>query len=290
MNFVLRLLARFPLSWLHAAGALMGRLVYLLSPGYGARLRENLFQSRLWGAESGYRELLRSAVRESGKAALELLVVWFRPIEQVRALVSCNESLDPIARAEARQVGVIYLTPHLGCFEVTGPWLSQRGPLTALYRPPKMRLLQTYIEAGRLRGDLRLAPANFGGVRMLLKALKRKEAIIILPDQAPGTGEGAWAEFFGRQAYTMTLVGRLVEATGAPVVMIAAQRLSGGRGYTLHLASVEQNLCGSEGPRNLNLAIEAFVRRMPDQYFWSYNRYKVPAGVKPPDTATLPQC
>ena len=290
MKVLLQLLARLPLSWLHAAGALMGRLVYLLSPGYGARLRENLFHSHLWGAQSEYRELLRSAVRESGKAALELIVVWFRPIEQVRALVSCDESLDPIARAEARQSGVIYLTPHLGCFEVTGPWLSQRGPLTALYRPPKMRLLQPYIEAGRLRGNLRLAPANLGGVRMLLKALKRREAIIILPDQAPGIGEGAWAEFFGRQAYTMTLVGRLVEATGAPVVMIAAQRLSGGRGYTLHLSSVEQNLCGSEGPRNLNQAIEAFVRRMPDQYFWSYNRYKVPAGVKPPDTATRSRC
>ncbi|MFN0039624.1 MAG: lysophospholipid acyltransferase family protein [Burkholderiales bacterium] len=290
MKALLRLLARLPLSWLHAAGALMGRLVYLLSPDYGARLRENLFLSRLWGTESEYRKLLRSAVRESGKAALELLVVWFRPMEKVRALVSCNESLDPIVRAEARQSGVIYLTPHLGCFEITGFWLSQRGPLTALYRPPKMRLLQPYIEAGRLRGNHRLAPTNLGGVRTLLKALKRKEAIMILPDQAPGSGEGAWAEFFGRQAYTMTLVGRLVEATGAPVVMIAAQRLPGGRGYTLHLSSVEQNLCGNEGPRNLNHAIESFVRRMPDQYVWSYNRYKIPAGVKPPDTSTPPRC
>ena len=60
-------------------------------------------------------------------------------------------------------------------------------------------------------------------------------AVGLLPDQAPGVGEGVWADFFGRPAYTMTLVVRLQRATGAAVIMVFAERLPGGRGYHLHL-------------------------------------------------------
>ncbi len=287
MTILLRLLARLPLSWLHAAGTALGWAIYLLSPRYAARTRENLLNCGLWESESEYETLLSRSVAESGKAALEVIAVWFRPLEEARKLVRCDMPLWAIENAEALGKGVIYLTPHLGCFEATGPWLSARGPLTALYRPPKIAALQAYIKAGRARGALTLAPANLGGVRLLLKALKRGESIIILPDQAPGAGEGAWAEFFGRQAYTMTLVGRLVEATGAPVVMIAAQRLAGSAGYSIHLENIVASLQGEAGPRNLNAAVENFVRRMPEQYFWSYNRYKVPAGVTPPSANGL---
>jgi Kdo2-lipid IVA lauroyltransferase/acyltransferase len=282
MTILLRLLARLPLSWLHAAGTALGWAIYLLSPRYAARTRENLLFCGVWQSESEYENLLNRSIAESGKAALEVIAVWFRPLEEVRKLVRCEAPLWPIENAEALGKGVIYLTPHLGCFEATGHWLSGRGPLTALYRPPKIAALEPYIKAGRKRGPVSLAPANLAGVRMLLKALKRGESIFILPDQAPGAGEGAWAKFFGRDAYTMTLVGRLVEASGAPVIMIAGQRLLGGVGYTIHMENIVADLTGEGGPRNLNAAVENFVRRMPEQYLWSYNRYKVPAGVTPP--------
>ena len=73
-------------------------------------------------------------------------------------------------------------------------------------------------------------------MRILLRALKHGEAIGILPDQAPGVGEGEWAEFFGRPAYTMTLAGRLAEASGAQVILAYAERLPQGRGYHLQLS------------------------------------------------------
>ncbi|MGQ0577477.1 MAG: lysophospholipid acyltransferase family protein [Betaproteobacteria bacterium] len=284
---LMRLLARAPLSWTHSVGAAIGWIVYFLSPSYASRLRENLLQSGVWHDEAEYQRLLRENVAESGKAAAELIPVWFRPVSEARTLVASVQSLSLVEEAERRGKGIIYLTPHLGCFDVAALWLAQRKPITVLYRPPKMQSLQPLIEIGRGRDSVHLAPVSLTGVRRLLKALRRNEAIGILPDQVPGVGEGAWADFFGRPAFTMTLVGRLVEATGAAVIMTAAQRLPNGRGYSLDFALLETALSGQQGVRGLNAAIEQWVRSCPAQYLWSYNRYKAPAGATPSDAGTI---
>jgi len=279
----MRRFARVPLSWIHSAGAAIGWIVYLVSPSYASRLRENLLQSGVWRDEAEYRRLLHQNIAESGKAGTELMPVWFRPASEARTMVVSVQSLSLVEEAERRGKGIIYLTPHLGCFDVAALWLAQRNPITVLYRPPKIQSLQPLIEVGRGRDSVLLAPVSLRGVRQLLKALRRNEAVGILPDQVPGAGEGTWAEFFGRPAFTMTLVGRLVEATGAAVIMTAAERLPNGRGYSLDFTLVEDDLSGQQGARRLNAAIEQRVRRCPAQYLWSYNRYKAPAGAPPPD-------
>lgn len=274
---VLRLLARLPLRWLHYAGAVLGWLTYWLSPTYAAHLKENLFSSGVCsGAACG--GLLRQVIAETGKGVAELIKVWFGSDEQVKALVTCD-AWEVAERAQREGRGVIFLTPHLGCFEVSALYGAQRLPITVMYRPPKLRWLEPLMLAGRRRWRSQVAPANLKGVRMLYKALQRGEAVGLLPDQTPGTGEGAWAGFFGRPAYTMTLIGRLQKATGAAVVMAFAERLSYGRGYRLHLESVPTVDLDEAA---LNRAIEALVRRCPAQYLWAYNRYKVPAGAAPP--------
>lgn len=279
---LLRTVARLPLAWLHRAGAGLGWLIYRLSPGYARRLEENLRTSRVWSDEADYRRLLHASIAEAGKGLLEIVKIWFAPAEAVSALVGCkNWAVVEEARAEGR--GLIFLTPHLGCFEVSAFYGAQRLPLTVLYRPPRLAWLEPLMVAGRSRGQARLAPATLRGVRTLYKALLAGEAVGLLPDQAPGAGEGTWASFFGRPAYTMTLVTRLQQATGAAIVLAFAERLPGGSGYELHLERVPD---AGFDERALNRAVERLVRRRPEQYLWSYNRYKVPAGAKrPPDAA-----
>jgi KDO2-lipid IV(A) lauroyltransferase len=280
---LLRQLAKLPLSWIHAVGGALGWVVYFLSDEYAARLRANLLQSGLWRDEKDYQRILRRNIAESGKAATELIPVWFRPVVPALQLVVRAGPIALVEDAERRERGVIYLTPHLGCFDAAALWVGQRRPITVLYRPPKIKGLQPLIEAGRGRDRVRLAPANLGGVRLLLKALRRGEAVGILPDQVPGEGEGVLTEFFGRPAYTMTLVGKLVEATGATILMTAAVRLPDGAGFAIHFSEFDGNSSGEDGPRALNSAIERLVKLEPSQYLWSYNRYKVPAGAKAPD-------
>ncbi|HEX7810392.1 MAG TPA: lysophospholipid acyltransferase family protein [Burkholderiales bacterium] len=279
---LLRLFAGLPLSWIHAAGSALGWIVYLFSPAYSARLRENLLQGRLWRDAADFQRILRENVSESGKAATELIPVWFRSKARAARLMVSDTSLALIAAADARGKGIIFLTPHLGCPDIAALYVSQRRPLTVLYRPPKLKMLQPLIEAGRRSASLELAPTNLHGVRLLLKALKRGNAIGILPDQAPSVGEGAWADFFGRPAYTMTLVGRLAESSGATVIMTFARRLPRGAGYAFEAIEVTEPLNGAQGARALNAAVEQIVARAPGQYLWAYNRFKVPAGAPPP--------
>ena len=282
---LLRLLAKLPLSWIHAVGGALGWIVYFLSNKYASRLRANLLQSRLWRDKKDYERILHRNIGESGKAGTELIAVWFRPVAPAVRLVVRADPIALVEAAERRERGVIYLTPHLGCFDAAALWAAQRRPITVLYRPPKVKALQPLIEAGRGRDRVRLAPANLAGVRLLLKALRRGEAVGILPDQVPGNGEGVWADFFGRPAYTMTLAGKLAHATGATILMAAAVRLAHGAGFALHFTEYTGHIRGEDSARDLNAAIERTVAIEPAQYLWSYHRYKVPGGVAPPGPA-----
>lgn len=281
---MLTLFAKLPLRWLHRLGALLGWLVYLASPRYAARLRENLEKSGVCAEPDACRKLLHRAIGEAGKSALELLAVWLRPEAEALRLMRHRHGWEHVEAALARGKGIIFLTPHLGCFEITSLYYAARHPITVLYRPPKLRRLQPLLEIGRRRGQVTLAPTDMSGVKALLKALKRGEAVGILPDQAPGEGEGVWAEFFGRPAYTMTLAARLARGTGAAVILAYAERLPRGEGFDLWLEPLPAGL--PEQPREaanfLNRAIESLIRKLPAQYLWSYNRYKTPRGVEAP--------
>ncbi len=87
-------------------------------------------------------------------------------------------------------------------------------------------------------------------------------------------------EFFGHPAYTMTLVGRLVESSGAAILMAYAERLPDGAGFNIRISPLELQT-GLSASAQMNAALEDMVRACPAQYLWSYNRYKIPFGVLP---------
>ncbi|MBK4736425.1 lysophospholipid acyltransferase family protein [Noviherbaspirillum pedocola] len=275
-----RLLSRLPLPVLHGFGAALGWVVYAASPSYRHRLNENM---RL----AGHQLARRAAIAEAGKGALELAFVWCADAARVRPTARI-ENLELAQGLLAQGRGLIFLTPHLGCFEILAQSVSEHIPLTVLYRPPRKAALKPLVEGARERPTMRLAPANLAGVRMLLKSLKAGGAIGLLPDQVPQQGEGAWADFYGKPAYTMTLPAKLHQMSGAPVLLAYAERLPFGRGYLLRFVPFEERLEGSpeEQARAINAAMEKLIARCPSQYLWSYNRYKTPRGAPPPSAAS----
>lgn len=275
---LLRLLGRLPLAWLHALGALLGWIVYRTSPVYAARMRENLSASGIYPEAKARARALRECVSHTGKAIVEVTKIWFDDEASIAALSRC-ETWGVVEAAQRSGRGLIFLTPHLGCFEACAAYIAQRIPITVLYRPPRQRWLEPLMIRGRSRALAHTAPATLRGVRMFYKALQRGEAVGLLPDQAPQMGEGVWANFFGRPAYTMTLVRRLQKQSGAAVIFVYAERLPHGEGYVLHF----ERYRGLElDETELNRAVENLIRRSPTQYLWSYNRYKVPKGAAPP--------
>ena len=275
--WLFNVLARLPLSVAHRIGVFLGWITYLMSGKYAKRLRENLqnFDANLYPAE--LQMVLRASVGEAGKGIAELPWIWRRPVAEVLSKVRNCYGREYFDEARRGGRGLIVLTPHIGCFEIIGLYVAAEMPMTCMYSTPKRAWMDNIIRSGRQRGRMYLARADIGGVRTLLKALKRGEAIGLLPDQVPSHGEGEWVDFFGRTAYTMTLAGRLLQASGARVLMSYVIRRPRGDGYDIHFAPLDIQP-GTAVTLQINSALEKIIRTCPSQYLWSYNRYKVPPG------------
>ena len=275
-RILLGVFAGLPLRVLHALGTVLGWAIYGTSPTYRRHLRENL-------KRAGYPDasVRRAAIAHAGRMLAETPAMWLRPQDEVAALVREVHGLEAAFAARDAGKALLFLTPHMGCFEIAAQYASHRVPITVLYRAPKMRWLEPLMHEGRSRGSVRLVPADNRGVREMLLALKRGEAVGFLPDQVPGEGEGDWAEFFGQQAYTGVLAPKLAERDNVACFLVYARRLPRGGGYALVLRAYPPRLPDETPTRHLNRALEALVRECPEQYLWGYNRYKVPARAKP---------
>ena len=280
MSTLVRWLARRPLWLLHALGAGLGWLAYLLSPTYRRRFAAHAALAGVPPAD------WRASVAEAGRMVSELPWLWLRPPhEELGARVRWHGA-ELIEAAHAQGRGVLFLTPHMGCFEVTAQAIAERfapahGPITVLYRPARQAWLRTLIEGSRARPGVATAPASLAGVRLMIRALRRGEAVGLLPDQVPPSGMGVWAPFFGRPAYTMTLAARLLQQTGAVPLLIWGERLPHGAGYTVRVSALGETLPANdptqaESAAVINRAMERLIRQCPQQYLWGYNRYKTP--------------
>ncbi len=277
----LKLLQFLPLSLLHGLGALLGFISNLFNSKSYKHARQNLMQSGLISKPAEFKKTLSDNALENGKGLFETFAIWFKPQANVLNWVKGIDGWQHVEAALQSGKGIIFLTPHLGCFEITSFYYGAHYPMTVLYRQPRQQWLLPLIAAGRQRGKITLAPANSAGVKQLLQALKRGEAIGMLPDQAPFEGEGEWAPFFGRPAYTMTLASKLAQKSGAQVLMAFGERLSCGRGYNIHIQPIVAG--GIATPALLNAEIERIIQQCPTQYLWSYDRYKIREQEPPPD-------
>lgn len=274
-----RLLSHLPLRTLQAIGAIAGCLIHARSTRFRREFDRNL-TSAIPGADAA---LIREAAAHSGRAMLELPWIWMRPRPAVVAGVVEVSGWEHVERLHASGRGVVLLTPHMGAFEIAARLIGSRIPITVLYRAPRQDWLRPLMEQGRDGDGVSLAAADGTGVRRLLRTLKDGGLVGILPDQVPANGEGMWADFFGRPAYTMTLAARLT-AMAAGTVMVFAERLPAGRGFHLHFIEPEVPVDGDTAQRveAINRNVEALVRRYPAQYIWGYKRYKCPPGVQRP--------
>lgn len=277
---LVRWLAQLPLPVLQVMGGALGHLVYRCSGGYRHHFDANLAQA--FGPEA-VAQIGPMARAEAGKAIFELPWLWLHPRAEILSTLRRVEGWQHVQVAHAAGKGILFLTPHLGCFEITAQYAASHpdaSPITVLFRPPRQRWAESILRYGRTREGMEVAPADLSGVRRLIRALKAGESVGLLPDQVPPAGQGAWLPWFGQPAYTMTLAARLAQ-TGASVIFAYAERLPKGQGFILTCTPPEaplplDDLEATAAAINGNLM--QLIRRCPTQYLWGYNRYKAPRG------------
>ncbi|WP_430472131.1 lysophospholipid acyltransferase family protein [Wielerella bovis] len=274
-------IAQFSLPTLHRWGNALGYLMYYTSPKDRRRIRENL---RIAQLPSDKATIIR-VCQETVKSGLELPIAFFRQPENIAALFTEIHGWQYIQQAIDNKQGLLLITPHIGSYDLAGRYISEQlpFPLTAMYKPPKIKALDDIMQAGRVRGKGKTAPTNLHGVKQVMKALRDGEATIVLPDHVPAPtegGDGVWVDFFGKPAFTMTLAAKLAQMKNVAALFFVGERLPDGQGFRLHIEPLHGELTGdkSHDARIINQNVESLILRFPLQYLFAYNRYKHPAG------------
>lgn len=275
---IFKALGFLPLFVLQGIGTALGLLGALLPGSYKKRAYENMCLAYPDATPA----MARLAMIELLKMFLELPYLWAgRNADKLDQIVHCDH-WQLVDEALAQNKGLILISPHVGAFEMLGPFFTRHHKATVIFKEPRMLWLKKLIEMIRLSPDLNLVPANQTGVKGLVKTLLKGQTIGFLPDQVPAMGDGVYAPFFGKDAYTITLVQRMQAIRQSPIFTVGLERLAKGKGYYFHVVPMKEML--SEIPEiaaaQMNRALEDMIRKMPTQYLWGYNRYKNPRAPK----------
>ena len=278
---IFQLLARVPLTWMQRLGVCLGWIVWSVSPRY-----RHTFASNVKASGIPF-DLAKPAIASAGMVVSELPWVWMRPHTQTLNGLVQFDGAEYFETAMRAGKGVIILSPHIGSWEIGAQAIAEKfgpefGEMVVLFRPARKAWLESLVANARTRPFLNSTPTTLSGVRTLMRTLRAGGYTAILPDQVPPMGQGVWAPFFGRDVYTMTLLAKLAQQTGAQVIQTWCERLPIGHGFCLHMRpmDVAEFKDGSASPEQaasaVNRAVEDMVRYAPGQYLWAYDRDKQP--------------
>lgn len=279
-KIIINVLAFFSIKTCHRVGSLIG-LLSLITPNRNRFVTEkNIELCFPHMSTQQQQQLTRNSLIEMGKTFTEAGPMWKWSKEKLFKSIKVVHGEALLQNALKNQHGVILALPHLGNWELLGLYCSTNYITTSMYQKPKLKQLDAIIKHGRERLGANLVPADNVGVRAMLKALKNNGVVCILPDQEPNTGTGVFAPFFGVQAYSMTLISRLAQKTNASVIIAYTKRLASGEGYEIIFTDLPEM---SEKVKSetlddsvvyLNNEIEKTIQNLPEQYQWSYKRFR----------------
>ena len=271
---LLRLLARLPLPALRALGGCVG-----LAAGWmpGRRFETCMANLRLcypdrdhlWHQNTARKSLIHEACN-----LLEMPRLWRLPSKRLAALAVRESGLELLEQTRGK--GVVFVTPHFGSWEYTGLYLAAKMPMVSMYRPLKQPAFDRFVRRGRQHTGGTLVPTDVGGVRQLLRALRQRQAVGVLPDHVPRHKEdGVMAPFFGVMANTGALAARLAQREDVVVVLAQARRCRGG--FAVSLRPVDPRVYAPDpvqAATGVNATVEACIADDIAQYWWSYPRFR----------------
>jgi Kdo2-lipid IVA lauroyltransferase/acyltransferase len=222
------------------------------------------------------RALLVDTLQHTARTLLETLRLWTRSPARTLPWIREVVGFELFERARADGRGLIIAAPHLGNWELLNRYLATLGPLAIVYRAPERRALEPLLVNGRGGDSIRQLRAEPGSVRGMLRHLAAGGILGLLPDQKPGGGEGESVPFFGQPARTMTLLPRLAQRAGVPVLFAFAERLPAAAGFRIRFLPAPDGIDAADpvrGATALNAGVEACARLAPAQYQWTYRRF-----------------
>lgn len=222
------------------------------------------------------RELIHRHFESLGCAVIETGLVWWANSAYLRRL-SRIEDREHLDRALQAGRGAILLSAHFTTLEMGAATMALNSRTAVMYQPPHNPLIGELSLRGRRRLAERIIASD--NVRELLQSLKGNLPVWYAPDQRETGRSMAMVPFFGVPAATNVATSRIARISGAPVLPYFVERRADGTGYLMRIGAPLEGF-PSDDPiadaARFHTLIEAHVRRFPDQYLWTYKRFKTP--------------
>jgi len=272
---ILRLSSYLPYPWMMRLGAMLGNIGFVLMAKRRRIIRTNLRACFPEYNETQIRHLMRLSFCSSAQAVFESALAWWGREAVLRNLYHV-EGIENIQQALALNKGVLLLGGHYTTIEISNTLMSYTLPNYApTYKRAHSKLFEAVMTAARRRIALTMIRSR--DMRAIIHYLKQKNMVWYAPDQDFGTHSSVFAPFMGVPAVTLTLTARIAKTSGCAVVPFYSERLPNNQGYVIRFGKMLTNFPSDDAVRDatqVNHAIEAQVRRTPEQYLWGHRRFR----------------
>ncbi|MEN8357261.1 lysophospholipid acyltransferase family protein [Acinetobacter towneri] len=282
MYFFLKVISRFPLSFLQLLASCIAILLYSFNSLLKRITGINLKLAYPELDETAYQAFLKKSLKSQCMTYIESIKCWGMPPEYSLNQIKNIYGEQHLTEALANKKGVIVVVAHLGCWELLNAWLNLHAAPMIMYKPNKHKAVDRFMLEARQRLNATLVPTDENGVRAIFKHLKQGGLTVILPHHLPKASGGIYSEFFGQKTLSTTLVSKLASKTQCNIVGLSCIRdeTSGFNVYCSPLSDqiLSKDLQTSVGSLNKNL--ESMINVAPEQYVWSYKRFRKVEGNK----------
>lgn len=284
---LIKVLGMIPLAGAQILGRGMGKLMMARRSRSREVARVNLSLVYPDKTESEREQLLRDTLTENGKTMAETGPMWGYKPEVTTAMIRDVHGEELFDELMASDEGKILLAPHLGNWEIINNYVAKKQhDITIMYRPAKMPSFNDWMVGRREEIGCKLVPTTRAGVMGLFKALKRGELVGFLPDQEPRRPSGVYADFMGIPCLTPKLPHEMLKKTGAKALYAFARRLPDAKGFDIYFIRPDDELYAGDAEvsaTSMNRGIAECIAVCPEQYQWTYKRFKrQPEGVISP--------
>lgn len=275
--FFVRACGKLPLPLAQIIGSLLGHVFWYLPTETKQVVQRNIDLCWPHLGDSARKRLAKKSFFEFFITALEMPTLWMQPFAKNRQYVKEVVGEPILDEALASDRGVILVIPHQGNWEFCNHFMAAKSDVVALYQPAKLPEIDQIMAERRSQARTSVVPTNLRGIRTLLTHLKSGGVTAIFPDQEPEPSGGLFSPFFGVSALSTTLVSKLLKQTKATPILMSAQRIGVGKGYRINIQACPTELTDPNTQTSvdcLNKITEELICSFPEQYQWSYKRFK----------------
>lgn len=271
----LKVIARLPLTLLYFIANLLAQILYIFPSSFKHISRTNLALVYPTLSTQAQHSLLKQTLKSQCYTYVESVKCWGMPQPYSLSLIKDLEGEHLLQQALTNKKGVIIVAPHFGCWELLNAWLNQYTAPMIMYKPNKNKSVDRFILTARENFNATLVTTDKTGVAAIFRHLKQSGLTVILPDHLPKPSGGIYAQFFEQNVLCTTLVSKLAQKTQCNVLGLTCVRQASG--FKVVCQNMHPDIIGQDLQRSvecLNQDIEQMINQAPEQYIWSYKRFR----------------